>query len=387
MKRRSFINTLGLTAASFSLLNFTPSFFGSTSYFTITKVNGRFFLKDPNGNLFFSIGINHVDSSPLRYIENMDIWQGKYENSMEAWLKKDVHVNLNNWGFNTIGWNQEVVTINPRNHRHSRSFTPEEYKWLDMPYCHMLHFADFHQWEAETINPDFFSVDFSDWCDFVARDEVARLANDPNLIGYFYMDCPTWVHTTKYTQWKGPLFDPEKLKTESGRKDLFKMASQYYKVTHDAIRRYDKNHLIFGDRYEARKLLAKEVIMAAAPYIDVLSFQHFAKPLQINTNLNYWHDLTGLPTILADSSHQTKDPVTGYMMHKLDGYPNTYKTLKENNSCIGYHLCGAYLENRARKRGLLREDETPHAKVVEMMTSVNSDMKEWVSEWQKSYTN
>ena len=277
-----------------------------------------------------------------------------------------------------MGWNQEVVTRNPVNHRHSRSFTPEEYNWLGMPYCHMLHFADFHQWEVETRYTDFFSTGFEDWCDYVARDEAARLVNDRNLIGYFYIDCPTWIHTTPDMAWKGPIFDPERLKSEAGKKELFDMATQYYKVCYNAIKRYDKNHLILGDRYEAARPLAEEVIKAAVPYVDVLSFQHFAPPSKIVENLNYWHKLTGMPTLVADCSHQTKDPKTGYAYHTLDGYPEIIKLLKDTSSCVGYHLCGAYLENRCRMRGLLKENEKPNQDIIDMMTTVNIDMQNWV---------
>jgi hypothetical protein len=148
---------------------------------------------DPHGTPFFSVGLNHIDPSALRYPENVDIWRTKYAASLERWLKEAVRPDLQRWGFNTAGWVQEVVTRAPTNHRHPRSFTYEEYQWLDMPYCHMLPFADFHQWEAETKNPDLYSDDFAQWCDFVAKQDCAQFADDPKLIGYFYVDCPTWM--------------------------------------------------------------------------------------------------------------------------------------------------------------------------------------------------
>lgn len=378
MDRRSFINIMGLTSAIAPLAIGCKPWKNKEDFFTITKIGERFLLQDPDGRNFFSIGINHIDSAPLRYVENGTLWYDKYHNSMQKWLSRDVRIKLLDWGFNTMGWNQEVVTRQPGMVRHSRSFTPEEYQWLNMPYCHMLPFAEFHQWDAETIYPNFFGAGFEEWCDFVARDEAARLKDDQNLIGYFYIDCPTWIHTTPQTEWKGPMFDPERLKSESGKKELFDMATRYYKVTHDAIRRYDKNHLIFGDRYEAARPLSEEVIMAASPYVDILSFQHFAPPKKIAENLNYWHNLTGKPTLMADCSHQVMDEKTGYLMHTLDGYPEIYSLLKEVNSCVGYHLCGAYLENRVRKRGLLKENEIPNEDVIAMMTRVNREMEEWV---------
>ena len=68
---------------------------------------------------------------------------------------------------------------------------------------------------------------------------------------------------------KGPLFDPEKLKTATGRNELFELATRYYRITHDPIRRYDKHHLILGDRYAAKAALPEEVVQAALPYMDV----------------------------------------------------------------------------------------------------------------------
>jgi hypothetical protein len=381
MDRKSFIKTVGITAAIDPItLNFCP-YKSTNSFFSIRKIKDRHFLIDPDGEKFFSIGINHIDSASLRYQENISIWKNKYSNSMEVWLKSSVRTNLREWGFNSMGWNQEVVTGEATNHRHSRSFTPEEYKWLDIPYCHMLHFADFHSWENETINPDFFSKGFADWCDYVARDEVARLAMDPNLIGYFYIDCPTWIHNYPFNKWKGPLFDPEKLKTESGRKELFQMATQYYKTTSEAIRRYDKNHLIFGDRYEASHPLAVEVITAATPYTDAVCFQHFKSPEKVVENLNYWNKITGLPTLVADCCHYVRNQNTGVTSHTLDGYPEMYRLIKDTPSCIGYHLCGAYLENRVRKRGLLLENDNPDEAVVAMMKGVNFKMQEWVMKY------
>lgn len=47
------------------------------------------------------------------------------------------------------------------------------------------------------------------------------------------------------------MFDPKRLKTEAGRKELSELTRLCSKTTHDAIRRYDKPHLLLGERYEA----------------------------------------------------------------------------------------------------------------------------------------
>ena len=350
---------------------------GKKGFFRVRRRGGYWLFMDPDGKPFFSIGINHIDSATLRYRENIEIWRERYDNSMRRWLTERVKPDLVSWGFNTVGWVQEVVTRGPTNHRHSRNFTFEEYQWLDMPYCHMLPFADFHQWEAETKHPDLFSKDFEDWCDYVARSHCARFSDDPKLIGYFYIDCPTWVHTRQESKWKGSLFDPKDLENEAGRRRLAEMAGRYYKVTHDAIRRYDTNHLILGDRYEAAAPLPVEVIEAAAPYIDVVSFQHFAPPENIVANLATWRGRFDLPMLVADCSHTVRLP-NGYAGHDINRYRKIMQLLSKDPSCLGYHLCGAYIANRVRKKGLRDERDEVDPDLIEGITKANSEIQQWV---------
>ena len=179
-------------------------------FYTIEKRDGRWWFITPDGAPFWSIGINHIDSAALRYAESDGVWEREFGNSHERWLRT-VADDLRDWGFNTIGWTQEVVIITEGYHRHSRPFTYEEYQWANMPYCHLLPFTEAHQWQVEVRMPDLMSSDFEEWCDYVARDECARLRDDPKLIGYFYCDCPQWVHTSPATQWRG-LDLPEDMK-------------------------------------------------------------------------------------------------------------------------------------------------------------------------------
>ncbi|MHC4399600.1 MAG: agarase [Planctomycetota bacterium] len=352
---------------------------GSAGWFTVGKRNGRWWLITPEGEPFFSIGLNHIDPATLRYPENVHIWREQYGGSMKRWLEEAVGPDLRSWGFNTVGWVQEVVTRTPTNHRHSRNFTQAEYQQLDVPYCHMLPFTDFHQWEVETRNPDLWSPDFETWCDYVARAECAQRADDPNLIGYFYVDCPTWVHVRPDNRWKGPLFDPERLTTEAGRKELFELASRYYRVTHDAVRRYDRNHLILGDRYEARQPLPEEVLRAAVPYVDVASFQYFSTPERICPDFERWHEMTGLPVLLADASVPGAKASVASSQY-AHNYATMIRALRELPCCVGWHLCGAYLENDARRRGLRNRQNEVDETLVGAIGQANRETTRWVRE-------
>jgi hypothetical protein len=342
----------------------------------VEQRRGHWWFITPQERPFWSIGMNHIDSATLRYTDSGDLWQSVYGNSQRRWIQERVAPDLRAWGFNTIGWVQEVVIRDLENpgmqqmHRHSRNWTLEEYRWADMPYCHLLPFAEIHQWDVETTYPNVHGSAFEDWCDYVARDECARMADDPNLIGYFYTDCPTWAHAPSWNH-KGPWFDPETLNTEAGRRELGDAAERYYRVTHDAIRRYDSHHLILGDRYEAKALLPDEVLRAATPYVDVLSFQYFETADVIGPYVSRRHEVTGKPVLIADAAVPGRDPAA---------YAPMIRGLRAVPSCVGWHVCGAYLENRCRNHGFRDEQDRPISTMIQAAQAANSETREWMGD-------
>lgn len=343
-------------------------------FFTLGKRQDHWWLITPDGEPFFTMGLNHIDPASLRYPENIDIWRKKYGGSTIRWIKESVAPNLRDWGFNTVGWVQEVTV---RKWRHSRAFTIDEYRALDMPYCHLLPFTESHQWEKHTVHYDFRSDDWKEWVDYVARSHCAEHSDERNLIGYFYSDCPTWTHSRPDNDWRGPIFDPERLNTEAGRRELTELAHSYYKTTHDAIRRYDKHHLILGDRYEANAPIAMEVVSASKPYVDVLSFQDFRDPVK---HLDEWHQKTGKPVLPADAAGVNWRSEEFFKPNNGTWYAEALAALHQNPGCIGFHLCGAYQRNKARRRGLLDEFEKPDTDQVKLMKAANQKVSQWMHE-------
>jgi len=351
-----------------------------TRFFTVQQRTGRWWFIAPDGKPFWSIGMNHIDSAALRFPESDGVWEDEFGNSQERWLGSMAD-DLRDWGFNTIGWTQEVVIITDGYHRHSRPFTYEEYQWAGMPYCHLLPFTEAHQWQVEVRQPDLMSPDFEEWCDYVARDECARFRDDPKLIGYFYCDCPQWVHWSPATEWRGSLVDPDLLESEAGRRELTRIAEHYYKTTHDAIRRYDPNHLILGDRWEANATLPDEVVRAALPYVDVLGFQCFGTVEHIASKIRHWADFAQCPVLLADAAGWTCKPgddgwpPRADRHHDAEHYRAVMDELWQIPQCVGYHLCGAHIRNNARRYGFRDHANNTIAETVDGIRAVNESMR------------
>lgn len=347
-----------------------------SGFFRVAEVQGRHWFTTPTREPFFSIGLNHIDSTTLRYQDNLPLWKNKYGGDACRWIREAVVPDLTQWGFNTIGWTQEVVIRTPEICRHSASWTATELRAADMPYCHLLPFAEVHHWDVETRYPNVMSEAFAQWCDYVARRDCADMADDPNLIGYFYSDCPNWVHPSANPELKGAWFDPDCLRSEAGRREFSAAVERYYQVTRDAIRRYDPNHLLLGDRLEGRAPLPDEVVRIAARYVDVLSFQYFASVPQMLPDLARWHEMSGKPILLADAavpgrrelSFEEQGQVYGEMMEALFAAPFV----------IGWHYCGAYLENHVRGAGLRDRHEQPRNGLTDAMARANHSVRKRV---------
>jgi hypothetical protein len=336
---------------------------GTPSFFTVGNTNERRFLKTPAEREYFSIGMNHIDSAPFRATAS---WSRDFRSDNRRWLRQ-VREDLVSWGFNTVGWVQEYVVINDRHHRHSRSFVPEEYAWLGLPFCHMPPFLEAHGWEIETRLPKVDSAEFAEWCDYVARDHCARLRDETHLIGYFFSDVPSWVQTTPLNRWRGTLLDPDLNKSPSVQTEMFRLASAYYRTIQEAIRRYDPRHLILGDRYNLQGELPEPIVRAALPYVDVLSFQDFSAPASIEANLRLWAERTAKPVLLADSANWAEPFAAGWppredRQHDVPAYRDLLRRLVRIPSCVGIHLCGAYVKNNARRYGFRTGDNglEPH---------------------------
>jgi hypothetical protein len=137
-----------------------------------------------------------------------------------------------------------------------------------------------------------------------------------------------------------------------------------------------------GDRYEANMPLPMEVVNASEGLVDVISFQDFKDPA---VHLAEWHEKTGRPVLWADGAqgaeihdHTGRYPTDKYKENSGAWYSEMLEGLKKNKGAVGAHLCGAYLRNRQRARGLLGEQEEPDTANNNLIREANQDMNKWV---------
>jgi len=236
--------------------------FEATGYFTTVHEHGRWFLVTPTGQPFFSTGVDHVASGPdtdqttgqCPYCEAI---QSQYP-STSAWETATV-AQLRSWGFNSLGPFSDLSEFAGQ-----------------MPSSVQLSMASGDDW---------FAPSFVTNADEVAATQVAPLADDPDLIGWYTDSELTWgpdianENTELQDYLELPAGSPGLAVAQQyvGRPDefLYALATRYFQVTTTAIRMYDTHHLILGVKAEGQ-YVQPQLLEAAGHYVNVFSIDDYA---------------------------------------------------------------------------------------------------------------
>ena len=149
-----------------------------------------------------------------------------------------------------------------------------------------------------------------------------------------------------------------------------------------AIRRYDPDHLILGDRYNGDKGIPEPVLRAMAPFVDVVSVQRFAGPTQdererFRNDLAGWSEQAGgKPVLVADHGNwtatETNPQRVGLESHAARGqdYGRVLDAVRHEPWFAGLHWCG-YVENLGRGWGVKDPYDEPYRDLTDAITEHN----------------
>lgn len=275
------------------------SMFAATGYFNVAKKKGRWYLVSPQGDPFYAAAADTV--SPVGDIDQTtglcpycQAVASNYPN-VAAWGTTAI-ARLRSWGFNTLG-----------------SFSDVSLLGSQMPYTMQLNMG--------AAAPDVFATSFVTNAYGVAAAQVAPLANDPNLIGYFTDTEPSWEPPNAGSSFNSTLLD-HYLALPAGSPGLavaqqyigdpngflFAVATHYFQVTSAALKKYDPHHLNLGVKMEGSEI-QPQVFEAAQPYVDVFSVEDYALwPGLAQIVAKLWPDFIPIVPNLADFAKYIDKP-------------------------------------------------------------------------------
>ncbi len=426
-----------------------------TGNFAIAQDGDTFWFSDPAGALTVSLGINHVEPSLLLQPYNRSATLARYGpdfarfgtfdargEGARRWAAQ-VYTDLADWNFNTLGFHTGIprALLDPR-----------------VAFCPVLNAGGVSPEARPGELVDVYASDVAATIDRETQAACATLRTAPNLLGYYFTDRPRFgvrpggpqnrVHPWVNALCALPSTAPGKaawLTVLKGRhssagdaaathgiledvatwdglarirawpldadspsaaldRELFlaQTVDRWYALRADAIRRYDPDHLILGDKLgggtaapgyrEPRHPNLPDWLMPIlARHVDVVSVEWYGEFEDQVAALRAIHLATGKPILLGDSSFSQVQPQQlgdAKGVHEPSqaavgaAYARYLRAALGEGYIVGWHFCG-YMESwwgggRGKPQNGLKDPfDVPHADAVDAIRVANAAACDW----------
>jgi len=382
----------------------------ATGFFYAKKITDRWWLVDPSGNLFIHIAVCSVNRGRSRIsqkpaIEKFGTWEKWAEFSTEL---------LAEYGFNgTGGWSDAHLL---RAASHPLAYT---LSWNFMGSFgrskRLVRQEPGHLGYPNRCIP-VFHPDFEKFCDDYAG-QLTATKDDPWLIGHFSdnelpvvsdmldrslqldVSNPDLRHGHEAAkQWldrrKGGKAQTTSI-TDADRQAFLAYAlDRYYRITTNAIRKYDSNHLCLGPRLHGRALSLPSIFKAAGKYVDVLSVNYYGAWGPDPNRMAMWSRESGRPFTITEFYAKGQDSSlpnntgAGWLVPTQKDRGRFYQHftlgLLESKSCVGWHWfkyrdnnpedLSTDPSNRDSNKGIVNYQYKPYLPLLEQMEQLNSEV-------------
>jgi hypothetical protein len=340
----------------------------ATGFFRLHQTDQRWWFATPDGSAFVSHGLNHIEDNFLYQSYNRAYWAEQFglpeSAPMPAFhgsLQAKVQADYAYLGCNTLGCHSPVSL-------YPAPFVPYIHTLHILKICHWMTptAEDFHDVFApeyaqhcdriarEQVAPraddpyliGYFITDTPTWTDEDAAPRVTGIYGRtrpgvptwPRVLRNLGPDAPgkqayvetmraryggdiaafnavygtsfaTFTDLLRAVDWR-PQTDMAN-QTEKGDNLAFltRVVDQSYRVICATIRRYDPNHLIFGDKLNGNTyFLPDDLIRLGGEHFDVAFYQFYGSLDEHVDLIERLYRLTGNPVFCGDSSVSTPDP-------------------------------------------------------------------------------
>lgn len=379
----------------------------ATGYFRTEKVNGRWWLVDPQGHPFFATSLNSIrpglrkDRNETSVAAFEERWSDK-----ESWAEDAIGFLRDN-GFNTIGtWSDEAT-------REIDSPMP----WTTVIYV-MYPFGAARGARSDENNMKFpnecmpiFDPEFPSFCEQkIAEDVTDEMIEDELLVGYFvdnelpwredsldrylqidssdvnYQETAAWLMRRKQADSEVGIDSLRSLVDDNDRADFLTLiADRYFSVVSEALKKRDPNHLYLGSRLHGQAVRLKPVFEVVGRYADVVSVNYYNRWTPRDSEIDAWPEWSGDKPFMI-SEWYAKGEDSGYenvqgagmvvrtQMDRGQFYQNFLIRLLESIHCVG-SFWHTYRDTKERpdgsNKGFVSLDFEPYVELVELAAEIN----------------
>lgn len=377
----------------------------ATGFFRTERIDGRWWLVDPDGSLFISRGMNSV--TPVRTDGGREALERLF-GSESRWAAAATS-QLREAGFNTAGaWSaHDLLDEAPQR-------LPATRLWSFMAAYGKKRGGTFMQ--AGHIGypgdcPFIFDAAFPGFCAEHAQ-QLTKHRDDPLLLGHFSDNEMPWSRAMLENYLRLPADDPghaaardwlaarrggaapveNREITDADRSAFLEFAVDHYlSIVAAAIRGVDPNHLFLGVRLHEPVFDLPEVFRAAGRHCDVICVNYYRVWTPDKDQMAMWARESGRPFMVTEHYAKGADSGLGntggagwLVRGQRDRglfYQNFAIGLLRTRNCVGWHW-HRYADNdpddkkvdpsnRDSNKGIVSSRYEPWSPVIEEMTALN----------------
>jgi len=408
-------------------------------YFSVAMKDGVWWFQSPEDRKFVSLGINHIEPVLITSKNNRKKFEEKYGDDLtdffgrpdpygkaaHRWLMDSIRL-IRSWGFNTLGVHNPIpqhrmpyvakfrpVSIDGwAGHRRTwvDPFDPDVEKEIDLKaaeWCSEngddgnilgISFNDMtiwrsvsgviHPWVRFVMGLDAQAPGKRKWLDTLKRNYPA--ASD--AAGAYGINVASWEEMLENTEWPEPVSVSSVLRDEEDFLPV--IADRWYGLISSAVRKYDKSHLVFGDKLEGSRDLPLWLDEIAGRYFDVIYIQWYAYAHEQIPRLQRLYEVSHKPVLMGDSSFSCPDknlprPKGVHVKSREQvgmAYHDYLRRIMNEPYVTGWHHCGfiegspdlkKYHPYYAVQSGFLRPDGRPYKNTISWVKKANSRAGAW----------
>lgn len=283
----------------------------NTGFFRTEKIDNRWWLIDPEGYLFLSVGSNCINASSRTRIQGREyIFEYLKEGSLQAdfygwnienrygkdavdtaWVDKAVK-RMNAWGMNTVAnWSSSDMINSDR-----------------IPFTLSLQGLKLH--EGMMGLPDIYDSNYAKDIDTAIGEMAQQYKNNPWLLGYFVGNEQPWpgqedvlcdrLLAGEDRPMKRELekFLAENGNTAAGKKKfVYQTFGMFLELVNKTLKKHDPNHLNLGMRFSGDT--EDDLLTISGKHFDVFSFNCY-KMQPIPEFMKRIEKCTGLPMMIGE---------------------------------------------------------------------------------------
>ena len=338
---------------------------GATGFYHTKKIDSNWYVVDPEGYVFYTIGITSVQRGG----------------------GLDLPADLKNIGINTMGnWSDESIP--------------------DIPFCPRMGFISSYKNTSEFLNTLFhdhtfpvFGEEFASFVDREAQAFVEPYIGNPWVYGYHTDNEINFHHVDINKYLALPPSDPNykgaydwmierrgsiAIITEEDISDFRGyVAETYMSTVNNALKRYDPDHMNIGSRVHSISKFDEKIIAGIGRNVDIMSINYYGRWNIDDVHMDMWIDTGGAPFLISEfyaKSQESGHPNSSgagwdvfTLADRVSYFENMALRLLSHRGSIGWTLF-RYIEGDNINNGLLKKDYTFYEGLAEATHNISRDV-------------